>query len=510
MDRRSFLFGTSAFTLGAAGLGRPGLARAAEGDVWHIIYPGTRTREEAREWRDAIARQLGDAVGEDLVVTRLDGDHVVLYDRTGARDPSDPEIADQVARAHAKVLSRAFDDRSQLAVKVRAGQVQDTWNVRYGRPGTAADQRPVFREVARMLGPGVAKSLVVEETADGAHQVVYKRMGDRQGTEEVADHHAHLLRGLRIPAVAVPEVFLPIVSDTASLDPDEPAPETVAVVVRDHPSDTLDTGDGTRRPVGGPPLSSRINTHIQELRRRGRVSSVERTAWLVHDLVADEELAAINGDQALQAASMIKPFVALAFFEKVRQGRLVYGPRSETNLRAMIQHSDNRATNWMMEQVGGPRATHDLLHDRWGRAFRDLDIVEYIPSGGRTYRNKASVRAHGRLLRALWRDELPHSGELKRVMNLPKADRLYEGVPEIPAGTQVFNKTGTTAMCCGDMGILVARTPDGGRVPYVVVGVIERSQRASAYGSWMRSRGDVIRSVSGLTYAWMKDAYGLS
>lgn len=88
-------------------------------------------------------------------------------------------------------------------------------------------------------------------------------------------------------------------------------------------------------------------------------------------------------------------------------------------------------------------------------------------------------------------------------MSLPSRSRLYDGTP-IPQGTLVYNKTGTTARLCGDMGILVARGKDGKRYPYALIGVIERRTSVADYGSWMASRGNVIRQVSGLVYQNMK------
>ncbi len=49
------------------------------------------------------------------------------------------------------------------------------------------------------------------------------------------------------------------------------------------------------------------------------------------------------------------------------------------------------------------------------------------------------------------------------MMSLHGIDRLYTDVPSVPEGTRVYNKTGSTAMCCGDMGILVARGPRRGK-----------------------------------------------
>jgi beta-lactamase class A len=94
-------------------------------------------------------------------------------------------------------------------------------------------------------------------------------------------------------------------------------------------------------------------------------------------------------------------------------------------------------------------------------------------------------------------------------MGLPGPDRLYSKAKKVPQDTQVFNKTGSTAMCCGDMGILVARGKNGASYPYIVVGIIESSRRNSAYGSWISRRADVIREVSNLVYLSMKQRHSL-
>ena len=94
-------------------------------------------------------------------------------------------------------------------------------------------------------------------------------------------------------------------------------------------------------------------------------------------------------------------------------------------------------------------------------------------------------------------------------MALPGRDRLYTNAKRVPTGTKVYNKTGSTAMCCGDMGILVARGSNGRSYPYLVIGIIESGSRNRAYGPWISSRGNVIREVSNLTYLSMKKRYSL-
>jgi beta-lactamase class A len=206
---------------------------------------------------------------------------------------------------------------------------------------------------------------------------------------------------------------------------------------------------------------------------------------------------------------MIKPYLALAFFHKVKTGKLVYGSLSKRKMELMIQKSNNDATNWVMRQTGGPAATLSLLKRHYPSLCHRISLVEYIPSSGRTYRNRGSAGDYSRFLHALWKGQLPSSKEILRLMALPGNDRLYTKAKRVPQGTKVFNKTGSTAMCCGDMGILVAKGKDGRPYPYMVIGIIESSRRNIAYGTWITRRANVIREVSNLTYLSMKERYPL-
>ena len=68
-------------------------------------------------------------------------------------------------------------------------------------------------------------------------------------------------------------------------------------------------------------LEAQIERYIKGLRARGSIRSSERTAWVVQDLTSGRKLVSINEDTRLQAASMIKPYLALAFFHQVQEGR---------------------------------------------------------------------------------------------------------------------------------------------------------------------------------------------
>ena len=256
-------------------------------------------------------------------------------------------------------------------------------------------------------------------------------------------------------------------------------------------------------------LEGQIENYIKSLRAKGVIRGYERTAWLVYDFTAGKKLVSINENTQLQAASMIKPHLALAFFHQVKAGRLVYGPKSRHNLERMIQKSDNDATNWVMRQTGGPAATQALLKRHYPSLCQHISLVEYIPKNGRTYRNQGSAGDYARFLSALWKGQLPQSKEILRLMALPGNDRLYTKAQRVPRGTKVFNKTGSTAMCCGDMGILIVKGKNGHSYPYAVIGIIESGKRNTSYGPWISKRANVIREVSNLTYLSMKKRHSL-
>ena len=108
----------------------------------------------------------------------------------------------------------------------------------------------------------------------------------------------------------------------------------------------------------------------------------------------------------------------------------------------------------------------------------------------------------------MWQEKLPNSNELKRLLSLRKRNRITSWVRGIPNDNLAYDKTGSTARLCGDMGIIEAKDGDGKKYPYTVIAIIEKANRA-VYGPWIRARGDVIREISGMVYDDMKKTYNL-
>jgi beta-lactamase class A len=267
------------------------------------------------------------------------------------------------------------------------------------------------------------------------------------------------------------------------------------------------TGSLPPATAGPSALEREVASYVEAERRRGFLAPDERDAWAVYDLTSDRMLVSINLEEPLQAASLVKPALALAFFDQAAHGQFLYGPRSRRQLERMIRYSDNAAANWVLRVLHGPRSASRILDSEYGTIFRHTQIVEYIPSGGRTYRNRASVGDYTRFLRELWRGALPGAPEILRIMGLPNPHRLYREDEDLPARFTAYDKTGSTSRLCGEMGILQVTDPDGTRYAYTFAGVVEKRFSARRYGAWIRSRGDLIREVAMIVHRGLAERH---
>ncbi len=486
---------------------------SGQGKKYDLVYIWGTELESVLDYKENLESIFSPEVHVKIKVVKRGKVYGVIYDHNGSI-----RSVTQLMVKHGGILRGA---ELNEAYPIEDKGYHGLYNVSYGLGPNLSSLKKTYNQLYSYLGKDVGKNLFIEKVGPDNFSLIYRRRGDKRSTATVARRHARLLRKIKISTTILPENNNPVIYGEAShLDNEK---ETVAAVskkqARKKPilslpkkrivgDSFIKTAEASLLKDTSSSFEKDIEAYIKKMRKKGNISKDEMTSWMVFDLARDKVLVDINADQTFQAASMIKPFVALAFFHKVKEGKIKYGPKSRRKMEAMIQRSSNSATNWVMRTAGGPAACEKLLKQKYGHLFKKTKIVEYIPSGGRTYRNSALPSDYVRFLRALWKNELPYGKELRRLMALPGRDRLYSGTP-IPRGTLVYNKTGSTAHLCGDMGILVPRSKNGGRYPYVVVGIIERDSRPSDYGNWMMSRGGVIRQVSTLVYKKMKRRHKL-
>jgi len=492
-------------------------AQAAKKDKYDIIYILSKDLERVLDYKEELEVVFDAAVRKKLKIVGRGDEYALIYDGN--------DSAGSVTKTlikHAALLDESgFDE--PFATKEQ--NFHSLYNVSYGMGPNLEPLKKRYEEVYGCLGKDVENNLYIEKTDFGNYALIYRRRGDKTSTTRIAKKHAKLLRSKRIATSLTMENNNMVMYGESSLIDDvspekpivcplpgvditlpTPKPEKLVaaqkVIIAKIPEETV------LLPSTVSKIEQSIEAYINRLRKNGKIAKDESTGWMVYDLEKNRSVIAINADHGFQAASMIKPFVALAFFHQVNIGKLKYGPEGRRQMEAMIQRSSNSATNWAMRQVGGPALCANILKQNYSQIFKRTEIKEYIPAGGRTYLNSASPSDYVRFLKALWNEEIPKGKEIKRLMALPGRDRLYYGT-SIPSGTLVYNKTGSTGHLCGDMGILVPKNKQGGRFPYVIVGIIERRSKASDYGQWMHSRSRIIREVSTLVYKNLQNEHQL-
>lgn len=364
-----------------------------------------------------------------------------------------------------------------------------------------------YAMVASNLPPRDRQHLSVEKIGPKVYALVYQGWMSQNEAQRRARQLAAVLPGKTQPVLLAATVRPQIKLSTPAPQDSEDDETTLRPQQRATTSANPTIASATIKPPDAG-INRKIAALLQEEAARSPACAKASAAWVAYDLTENRYLVNINLNRPFQTASMIKPFVALAFFHQVDKGRLHYSSQHRQMMEAMIHHSSNEATNWFLRQLGGPANCDQLLRREYGNIFVQVRIREYIPAGGKTYRNTALPSDYIQFLKALWHEQLPHSKEMLRVMGLPGPDRLVVGT-DVPGTTMVFNKTGTTSLLCGDMGILVARGRDGRRVPYAVVGIVQRASMAKNYKEWMHASGNVIREFSSLVYEEMKRRYNL-
>ncbi len=504
--------------------GLPAGLEAREKKTYDLVYIWNPDLETVLDYHQKVAKLLDPEVGKRLRVVVRGKQYGLVYPMGGSA-----LACGQLAVKQSAALRRAGLAEGYV---LKQGSYAALYNISYGSGPTPEALQGRYAELDRILGEKESRGLFIEQSGPKKYTLICRRWSDKKSAEEAARRHGRLLQGGNISPVVVLAVNNPLVFGK-SLSPDrsgttaaslETASAVSSVTARvARPSEERDeeerrirariarsspSREEARRQRGGGALQRPIQDLLDELRRKGELGRDEMSGWAVYDLNRDQFLAGINAERSFQAASMVKPFVALAFFHNVQKGKLTYSATYRRQMEAMIQHSDNAATNVFIKAVGGPARCQQILRAHYGSIFKKTRIVEYIPPGGRTYLNSAAPSDYIRFLRALWKDQLPHSGEMRRVMSLPSGNRLYSGA-SIPPVVELYHKTGTTARLCGDMGILDVRGRNGRSYPYAIAGMIERRKPAGNYRNWMRSRGNVIRQVSGLVYKEMKERYPL-
>lgn len=192
------------------------------------------------------------------------------------------------------------------------------------------------------------------------------------------------------------------------------------------------------------------------------------------DLKSGESIS-VRGDVPFPMASTVKVGVAALYLAQVDNGRrsledTINGVPVRSLMARMLIHSDNRATDIILNDLGGPTALHDWLKDNGISGLRVDRTIAQLLSARRDLwdrRDSATPEAMVDLLGRIYRAELIKPASRNYLLGLMSRcetgkNRMKALLPGIP----VEHKTGTLNGLADDVGFITM--PDGHRIAIAI------------------------------------------
>jgi beta-lactamase class A len=187
------------------------------------------------------------------------------------------------------------------------------------------------------------------------------------------------------------------------------------------------------------------------------------------------ETVSIKGNTPFPMASTVKVAVAALYLAQVDNGRrslddTINGQSARSLMRRMLVHSDNRATDILLADLGGPDAVHDWLQANGIKGLRvDRTISELLRSKRDLWdrRDSSTPVAMVDLLKRIYKAELIKPESRNFLLDLMAQcqtgrNRMKALLPGVP----IEHKTGTLDGLTDDVGFITM--PDGRRVAVAI------------------------------------------
>jgi len=187
------------------------------------------------------------------------------------------------------------------------------------------------------------------------------------------------------------------------------------------------------------------------------------------------ETVSIKGNTPFPMASTVKVAIAALYLAQVDNGRRslddrIGGTSARGLMARMLIHSDNRATDMLLNDLGGPNAVHDWLRDNGVTGLRvDRTIADLLRSKRDLWdhRDSSTPVAMVDLLKRIYKAELIKPESRNYLLDLMAQcqtgkNRMKALLPGVP----VEHKTGTLDGLTDDVGFITL--PDGRRVAVAI------------------------------------------
>lgn len=203
-------------------------------------------------------------------------------------------------------------------------------------------------------------------------------------------------------------------------------------------------------------------------------------------------LRVVTGNQPVRAqrsASTIKVFVMLTVFSRAQHRQLKLKPADKTNLKRMIQLSDNTATNTLIRRVGGFKVVNKTAR-HYG--FKHTHLRRYMLDNRALNRgrdNLTSVSDLTRFLTRIKQRRLLGKRWDAHMLTLLRHCRNHSKLPKFVTHAIVYNKTGELPAKGVQNDASMFTTKWG---TYTIVVMAQQGSQARQYAAMNRLGKDVV------------------
>jgi beta-lactamase class A len=187
------------------------------------------------------------------------------------------------------------------------------------------------------------------------------------------------------------------------------------------------------------------------------------------------ETVSVKGNTPFPMASTVKVAIAALYMAQVDNGRrslddIIDGQSARGLMARMLIHSDNRATDVLLKDLGGPTAVHNWLSDNGVTGLHvDRTIAQLLSSKRDLWdrRDSSTPVAMVDFLRRIYKGELIKPESRNYILDL--MSRCETGKNRMKAllpGVPIEHKTGTLDGLADDVGFITL--PDGRRVAVAI------------------------------------------
>jgi len=187
------------------------------------------------------------------------------------------------------------------------------------------------------------------------------------------------------------------------------------------------------------------------------------------------ETVSIKGSTPFPMASTVKVAVAALYLAQVDHGRrslddTINGQSARSLMSRMLIHSDNRATDILLKDLGGPSALHDWLQQSGVTGLRVDRTIAQLLSDKRDLwdrRDSSTPTAMVDLLKRIYRAELIKPQSRNYLLDLmAQCETGKNRMKALLPGVPIEHKTGTLNGLTDDVGFITM--PDGHRVAVAI------------------------------------------